>query len=198
MQYHSDIGLHFPGLDVSVIDNDGWSAMVHCVLSWKRANIKIKRWSENSPNTAATTHHNYLENPPLIWVWWGINTSNLVPFMCFSKSPWVIMVAITVRKVVVCAEYYPIRTTKKQLPGWEIGTEIAHGNTEFSLGNVNIHKVGMQWFMRPSYLASVDFPDPGSPLIKISTIVEGYSIKSEGIWRWCFHRELSGFWLWGL
>lgn len=54
------------------------------------------------------------------------------------------MVAIPVSKVIVCAEYYPIRTSKKQLPGWEIGTQIPHGNTEFRLGNANNHKVGIQ------------------------------------------------------
>lgn len=95
--------------------------------------------------------------------------------MCFSKLPWVITVAIPVSKVVVCAEYYPIRTAEKQLPGWEGGTQILHGNTEFKLGNENIRTIGMQSLMRLSYLASVDFPDPGSPLIRISTIVEWYS-----------------------
>lgn len=62
--------------------------------------------------------------------------------MCFSKSPWVITVAIPVSKVVVCAEYYPVRTAEKQLPGWESGTQIFNANREFR--NVNIHIIGMQ------------------------------------------------------
>lgn len=54
------------------------------------------------------------------------------------------MVAIPVSKVVVCAEYYPVRTAEKQLPGWESGTQIFNANREFRLGNVNIHIIGMQ------------------------------------------------------
>lgn len=68
-----------------------------------------------------------------------------------------------------------------QLKSSSLGGKVAHkmfnANREFRLGNVNIHTIGMQSLMRLSYLASVDFPAPGRPLIRISTIVEWYSSR---------------------